>query len=181
MDSTTSPLRRALFAYHRKNIHQPRVERVAEALASLLGQTESLLDVGAGDGQIALRVAQAVGAKRVAGVDVAPRAESAIVTQAYDGTTLPFEDDAFEAVLIADVLHHAADPTRVLSEALRVAKRVVAVKDHVKTGPIANKLLLWMDQVGNAEAQVLVRGTYFSPPEFVALASAAGGSITKLI
>lgn len=172
-------LRRALFASHRRVVHAPRVRRVADALATLVGPAESLLDVGAGDGSIAARVARAAGASRVRGVDVLPRDPCAIPTEAYDGHTLPFADGAFEAVLVADVLHHAAEPIRVLAECLRVARRVVAVKDHYQFGWGSNLLLTWMDQVGNAEAGVLVRGRYFTRESFALAVTAAGGRVTR--
>jgi SAM-dependent methyltransferase len=173
------PLRRALFASHRRVVHLPRVRRVSRALAELVGAAESLLDVGAGDGAIAARVAEHCGATRVMGVDVAPRAPCAIPTQAYDGHTLPFDDGAFEAVLVADVLHHAEDPTRVLAECLRVARRVVAVKDHYQFGWSSNQLLLWMDHVGNAEAGVHVRGRYFTRASFAETVAEAGGRVVR--
>lgn len=174
------PLRRALFAYHHRAVHLPRVERVAEALADIVGQAGSVLDVGCGDGTIARKVAAKIGAGRVEGVDVLVRPEVAIPVTAYDGERLPFADGAFEAVLLADVLHHCASPATVLKEALRVASRVVAVKEHFKLGPLSDRILWLMDVVGNAAPGVHVRGTYFSPADWIRLVREAGGATTKL-
>ena len=168
-------LRRALFQAHHQRVHVPRVERVARALAAQIGHAGSLLDVGCGDGTVARAIGQAVGAQRVAGVDVKVRPEVAVEVTAYDGTHLPFPDGAFEAVVISDVLHHCVDPRAVLREALRVAARVVAIKDHFRFGPVSGKILLWMDVVGNAAPAVEVRGTYFGPGEWAAMVSEAGG------
>ena len=168
-------LRRALFQAHHQRVHVPRVERVARALAAQIGHAGSLLDVGCGDGTVARAIGQAVGAQRVAGVDVKVRPEVAVEVTAYDGTHLPFPDGAFEAVVISDVLHHCIDPRAVLREALRVAARVVAIKDHFRFGPVSGKILLWMDVVGNAAPAVEVRGTYFGPGEWAAMVSEAGG------
>jgi hypothetical protein len=68
----------------------------------------------------------------------------------------------------------------VLGEALRVAGRVVAIKDHFRFGPVSEKILLWMDVVGNAGPAVEVRGTYFGPREWVDMVTGAGGRFTGL-
>lgn len=171
---------RALAGYHYRAIHVPRVRRVARALGALVGRARSLLDVGCGDGTMAKAVAQAVGAERVAGVDVLLRPEVAIDAHLYDGRRLPFADRSFEIVLLADVLHHAADPPALLRECLRVAERAVAVKDHFKLGWLSDRVLLAMDLAGNAASGVRVRGSYLHPTEWPALVRRAGGSIVAL-
>jgi SAM-dependent methyltransferase len=174
-------LTRALYALHHRAVQVPRASRVASALAGLAGEARSVLDVGAGDGVIARAVADQIGAERVMGVDVLMRPSSQVEVVPYDGRHLPFPDGAFEAVMLSDVLHHCEAPAEVLGECLRVASRVVVIKDHFRFGPVSKALLLAMDVVGNAEAGVLVRGTYFSPAEWVSLARAAGGRITGLV
>ncbi|WP_245677662.1 class I SAM-dependent methyltransferase [Chondromyces crocatus] len=173
-------IRSALFALHHRTVSVPRAERVATALANTIGHAGSLLDIGAGDGVIARDLAQRVGAQRVAGVDVKLRPDPCIDVVHYDGEQLPFPDGAFEIVVLSDVLHHCARPAVVLSEALRVATRAVAIKDHFRFGPLSDKILLAMDVAGNAAPGVLVRGTYFSPADFVALVEEAGGRVADL-
>jgi SAM-dependent methyltransferase len=178
--ASPSPAARALFALHHRAIHLPRVERVTRSLAAQIGRADSLLDIGCGDGSVAVGIGAAVGASRLAGVDVLVRPETAIPVTPYDGEHLPFADGAFEAVVISDVLHHCEHPALVLREALRVAARVVAIKDHFRFGSLSGAILLAMDQVGNAGPGVLVRGTYFTGGEFAALVRDAGGHITGL-
>ena len=173
-------LKRAVFGVHHRRIHVPRVERVARALAGQIGHARSLLDVGCGDGTVAKTIAERVGARRVAGADVKVRPEVAVEVVHYDGLHLPFPDGAFEAVVLSDVLHHCHDPRAVLREALRVASRVVALKDHFRFGPVSDKILLWMDIVGNAAPAVEVRGTYFSPRAWADMIDAAGGRFAGL-
>lgn len=178
--ASPSPAARALFALHHRAVHVPRVERVTRALAAQIGRAASLLDVGCGDGTVAQGIGAAIGASRLAGVDVLVRPHAAIPVTPYDGERLPFPDGAFEAVVLSDVLHHCASPVTVLREALRVAARVVAIKDHFRFGSLSGAILLAMDQVGNAGPGVLVRGTYFSAGEWIALVRDAGGRITGL-
>lgn len=173
-------LQRALFELHRRAVTVPRAERVAAALAALIGPAASLLDVGSGDGVIAADLARRVGAARVAGVDVKLRPGALIEVTAYDGERLPFPDGAFEVVVLSDVLHHCARPGAVLAEALRVAARAVAIKDHLRFGPISERILLAMDLAGNAAPGVHVRGDYYSPAELVELVRGAGGRIAAL-
>ncbi len=173
---------RALFALHHRAIHVPRVERVTRALAAQIGRAGSLLDVGCGDGTVAQGIGAAIGAEagRVEGVDILVRPATAIPVTPYDGEHLPFADGAFEAVVISDVLHHCEHPAIVLREALRVASRVVAIKDHFRFDRASGAILLAMDQIGNAAPGVLVRGTYFTAGEFATLVDDAGGRITGL-
>lgn len=173
-------LREVLFGYHHRAVHVPRVQRVARALGEQIGRAGSLLDVGCGDGTVATEVAGRIGAERIAGVDIKVRPGAAIESHSYDGVHLPFDDGAFEAVILADVLHHATDPGAVLRESLRVASRVVAVKDHFQFGWASDKLLLLMDMVGNAAPGVDVRGTYFTPTAWIDLVTSAGGRVTAL-
>jgi 2-polyprenyl-3-methyl-5-hydroxy-6-metoxy-1,4-benzoquinol methylase len=173
-------LKQAFYQVHRQTVQVPRATRITEAFAQLVGRAESLLDVGAGDGAIAADVAQRINAARVAGVDVLVRPVTVIEVISYDGERLPFEDESFEVVTISDVLHHCAKPKDVLRECLRVASRCVVVKDHFRFGPLSNAMLLALDIVGNAEAGVLVRGTYFSPNEWVEMVRHVGGRIGAL-
>lgn len=173
-------LRNALFDLHHRAVHVPRVRRVVDALADQLGPVGSLLDVGCGDGTIARDLAARVGATRVLGVDVLVRPKVAIDVRAYNGEELPFDDGELEAVVLADVLHHCASPLRVLREALRVASRAVVIKDHLRLGPVSDRLLWLMDVVGNAASGVQVRGSYLSPGEWITLIDQASGRLTGL-
>ena len=178
-----SAVGRALGAYHHRAIHLPRTRRVAAALVDLLAQRDdcdSLLDVGCGDGRIALAVADALGISRVEGVDVQLPGRVAVPAQRYDGRALPFADGAFDAVLLSDVLHHATQPDELLRECLRVARCAIALKDHFCFGLLSGRLLTWMDLVGNASRGVEVTGRYLSPEQWVALVAAAGGRIADL-
>jgi len=169
-----------VFSAHHDSVTVPRAERLTSALVRQIGSAASLLDVGAGDGVIAKKVGERVGAERVEGVDVLLRPKRVIRVREYDGTSLPFESGAFEVVTISDVLHHCEDPEAVLRECLRVAERLVVIKDHFAFGKMSRRLLHLMDVVGNARDGIPSPGRYFEPHEWVAMIERANGRILGL-
>jgi SAM-dependent methyltransferase len=173
-------LKRRALDYHHRTSRGPQGERVVRSLSAHLGQVDSLLDVGCGDGVNLKRLAAAANATRIAGVDVVVRPSATIDVIEYDGLNLPFADRSFEGVSIVDVLHHCTDPARVLAEALRVASKVVAIKDHFSFGPVTHRMLYWMDLVGNAKDSIHSPGHYLRPDEWVGMIAKAGGQLESL-
>ena len=173
-------LKRRALAYHHRTSRGPQGERVVRSLSAHLGQVESLLDIGCGDGVNLTRLAAAAHAKRSVGVDVVVRSKATIDVVPYDGLTLPFPDCSFEGVSIVDVLHHCTDSRRVLAEALRVASRVVVIKDHFSFGPLTHRMLYLMDIVGNAKDGIASPGNYLEPDEWVDVIARAGGRVVAL-
>ena len=87
----------------------------------LLGpDTDSVLDVGCRDQALAQYLPH--GSSYV-GLDVYPPAD--VLASAEE--PLPFANDSFESVVLADVLEHLNDPHAALHEAIRVARSAVVV------------------------------------------------------
>lgn len=126
-----------------------RVWILSRQLAKAIPSRGTVLDLGSGDGQIALALMKLRPDLKVEGVDVVPRPKTLIPITQYDGGTLPFADQSFDYVTIVDVLHHTLDPSAVMSEARRVARHGVVIKDHLREGFLANETLTFMDWVGN--------------------------------
>jgi ubiquinone/menaquinone biosynthesis C-methylase UbiE len=93
------------------------------------------LDIGTGPGQIVIKLARRLTQWKFVGVDrspgmigqaqanlasavgeIAPRVEF----QVADGNRLPFSDGSFDLVLCNSVLHHLAEPEKLLSEIARL-------------------------------------------------------------
>ena len=89
----------------------------------------SLLDIGAGDG--AIGAAFGAGGRHVQLMDVVDYNRTGLPFALYDGMTIPFPDKSFDNALLIVVLHHCADPLRVLREARRVARRRIIVIESV--------------------------------------------------
>jgi SAM-dependent methyltransferase len=91
-----------------------------------------VLDVGCGDGALIAELARRQPGWRYAGVEIAEAAVDLAAgrcpdadVRAYDGDTLPFDDATFDLAVLSHVLEHVPDPVAALTEAARVAKRVI--------------------------------------------------------
>ena len=109
--------------------------RVAEPLLDAVGVRAgtSVLDVATGTGHIA-GVAAARGAHAL-GVDISEamlaRARDLYADVEFalgDAEELAFEDDSFDAVVAAFLLHHVPSPERVVAELARVGRRVAVAQ-----------------------------------------------------
>jgi SAM-dependent methyltransferase len=118
-------------------------------LSDEIREGKSILDLGCGDGSIARLLMDNQPKLEIRGVDVLRRPEIQIPFDLYDGKTIPFPDRSFDWVMAVDVLHHTDNPREVLTEAARVARRGVVVKDHLREGIGAYSTLRFMDWVGN--------------------------------
>ncbi|MEZ5672330.1 MAG: methyltransferase domain-containing protein [Thiotrichaceae bacterium] len=152
---------------HRTMIMGRRVRQIAKNIAELIPDgVISVLDVGAGTGEMASAVKRFRPELSVSGVDVYIRPQTVVPIIQYDGNTLPFEDNAFDAVMTVDVLHHCDNPVAVLKECVRVSKQFVLIKDHVSDSLYDKKILSFMDWVGNRAHGVVLPYNYLSTSEW---------------
>lgn len=147
--------------FHAKHVFDRRVSILGELIKPLVSEQARLLDVGCGDGSIASLLKQQRPDISIEGIDVFVREDTVIPVTPFDGRNFPFPDDSFDDVLFVDVLHHTADPTILLKEAKRVARRSVILKDHTRDGLLADSTLRFMDWVGNAPHGVALPYNYW--------------------
>jgi SAM-dependent methyltransferase len=151
-----------LNAVHNSTVFSRRVRVLAGHLADAVPGPGRVLDLGSGDGSIAAALMKLRPDLSVEGVDVMVRPRTQIPVTSYDGVTLPFGDASFDYVTIVDVLHHTTDPAAVLTEAARVARQGIVLKDHLLEGFLAGPTLCFMDWVGNRGHGVVLPYNYLS-------------------
>lgn len=103
-----------------------------------------VLDIGTGPGDIPILLAQRAPEARIVAVDAAEqmlilarrkvadaRLDDRITLRRADAKDLPFEDEAFDAVISNTILHHIPEPVAMLREAYRVLQPygVLCIRD----------------------------------------------------
>lgn len=144
-------------------VYRSRLRGLVPMIAKHLRPGDRLLDVGCGSGLLAAALAEHRPDVTVHGVETNVRPDAAVEVTAYDGRTLPFPDGAFDAVLVADVLHHDPNPVAVLAECRRVTRRLVIVKDHKPDGPfwsLPYRRVCLMDWAANRQYGIPCRYEY---------------------
>ena len=159
---------------HERYVVGRRARVLSQSLADLIPEAAEVLDVGCGDGRIASLIQQRRGDVSIRGIDCLVRPQTHISVSRFDGRQIPYDDQAFDAVMLVDVLHHAEAPHALLAEAARVARGAVVIKDVTPTGWLAGPMLRFMDRVGNARHGVRVPDTYWTVDEWRTAIAAAG-------
>jgi len=163
-----------LNAVHDKAVFRRRVQVLSAHLAQELGSSGTVLDLGCGDGSIASAVMDRKPGLDIRGMDVFVRPRTHIPVTRFDGHTVPSTDGSFDWVMMVDVLHHTDDPRRLVSEAARVARQGVIIKDHLREGFGAYTTLRLMDWVGNKGHGVRLPYNYLSRAEWQAIFAEIG-------
>jgi len=139
-----------------KLIHAPVYRHRLKVLVGLiqpyLSENNQVLDIGCGAGLLGNAILNSASTPvgiEYKGVEKNPRGGEPIDVTGYDGNILPFEDDSFDIVVIADVLHHDLAPAKLLNEAARVSRKFVIVKDHKIDGFLAQYRVSFLDWVAN--------------------------------
>lgn len=142
-------------------------------------EVRTLLDVGSATGRALQDLAAALPGTMVCGVEpvaallqqglAGGRAKGVSLLQA-SGDALPFPDASFDAVIEFSVLHHVANPSGVIKEMLRVARKVVVVVDSNRFGQGSwsarvFKLFLYKIRLWNAFNFVRTRGKRYQISE----------------
>lgn len=126
-----------------------------------------MLDVGCGYGMLGRALAEnGLDNLQVRGLESVRRDGERIPVDAYDGRRFPYEDGSFDVVIVADVLHHEADPEHLLRECVRVSRRLIVVKDHQRSGVLAQSRIALIDWAANAPYGVPCLYRYYTPDQW---------------
>lgn len=159
---------------HSSVVFGRRVRVLAQALAEAIPCGGELVDVGCGDGSVGRALGELRSDLDIQGFEVLVRSDCHIPVEPFDGGAIPLGDDAVDFVMMIDVLHHTDDPSLLLGEAARVARRAVVIKDHDLRGLLARPTLRFMDWVGNAHHGVALPYNYWTPAQWSAAFSRLG-------
>ncbi|MBI2698317.1 MULTISPECIES: class I SAM-dependent methyltransferase [Mycobacterium] len=125
-----------------QHVMQPavRLREQAQALVDYVGPGDTVLDVGCGTGHLSVYLRDMYGVVPH-GIDVKDVRQTDIPFTEFDGTSIPFPDNAFDHVILSEVLHHSHDPVRLAAECDRVARRRIIVFEDMPQG-LVGKLAL---------------------------------------
>ena len=155
-------LKSAVGVAHEQAVFKRRVQVLSDHMVAYLPNSGIVLDVGTGDGTIASRWTRARPGISVEGIDLMVRKRTAIPVRKFNGLDIPYPDKSVDVVTFVDVLHHADSISTLLSEARRVARRSVVIKDHLAENWFDHATLRFMDWVGNAPHGVVLPYNYKS-------------------
>lgn len=119
----------------RNPIEQRMMKGFFQSLDAVLDRVtpQNVLEVGAGEGEVLVRVMQRFPSAVVRGIDLPDDGLAEIWTQrglpiaVGDATSLEFADRSFDLVMAIEVLEHIPDPARALREIARVASSDVVL------------------------------------------------------
>lgn len=162
---------------HAGLIFPRRIRVLARHIAPLVPRGATVLDVGCGDGLLGRTIRNERPDLALTGMDVLVRPRTHIPVREFDGLTIPMGDRAVDVILLVDVLHHADNPIRLLTEAARVARQAIIIKDHMQSGWIDRQTLRLMDWTGNAAHGVALPYNYWSAQEWTLALQRIGAAI----
>ncbi|WP_375254065.1 class I SAM-dependent methyltransferase [Yoonia sp.] len=167
-------LKKSIGQAHEKLVFNRRVRVLVEEIGAMLPADAQMLDIGTGDGQIAKMIGARQTGTTVQGIDIMLREKIHIPVTLFDGKTIPMQDNSVDVVTFVDVLHHTDEPQILISEAARVARKTVIIKDHLSENALDQATLRLMDWVGNAPHGVVLPYNYAPRADWDMWFNAAG-------
>ncbi|MGH9767492.1 MAG: class I SAM-dependent methyltransferase [Blastocatellia bacterium] len=160
--------------FHSGYVIDRRVRVLSDHLSELIPDGSSVIDVGCGDGRLAYAIASKLANVKIEGIDVLVRKQTFVPVSRFDGQRIPYDDNFFDMAMLVDVLHHTEDPSALLREAVRVARRSVLIKDHTCDGMLAFPTLKFMDRIGNERYEVTLPFNYYSKQKWLDVIESLG-------
>lgn len=167
-----------LIQFHKNSSHSNRISLLRDEIHQMIMHENvqvsqlSILDVGCGDMSLAEGIAEKIPNSLLSCIDLYRLEEQHLSDvrwhkyKQFNGRDIPFEDNSFDYILFADVLHHCqAEIENLLSESVRCGKYII-IKDHFEYGYWSRWILKLMDIIGNWGYGVSIPQKYFRVEEF---------------
>lgn len=133
-------------------IYETRLKELALQITPHLRERDKVLDVGCGFGALGKAVLESPDCPplvKFSGLEKIERGGEFIPVETYEGSKIPYVDNAFDVVILADVLHHEENPHQLIDECARVTKRLLIIKDHKVDGILAQQRISLLDWAAN--------------------------------
>ncbi len=152
---------------HNIFIFQRRIKVLSTEILTFINPSiKTILDVGCGDGAIAKLIKNKNKEIKIDGIDVMERPSSSISIELYDGENIPYNNNSFDCTILIDVLHHVKNIKQLLTEAKRVSKKFILIKDHQYKSNFDLNVLKFMDYVGNKPHNVIIEYNFLNEAEW---------------
>jgi SAM-dependent methyltransferase len=185
-------IEKSLISIHQRASHNNRVNLLSKLLSDRIEIVSPnkneirCIDIGCGDMTIAESIAAINPKTSWTCIDIHKLPEELKNTdkwkkyKQFDGTHIPFENNAFDCALFCDVLHHIpGDLSPLLKEAARVSSAII-IKDHFEYGWYSRTMLKLMDFAGNWSYGISIPEYYFTVQNFEKLCSESGLEISDM-
>lgn len=155
-----------------KPVYESRIDVLASKIVPHLQVGDKVLDIGCGSGMLGeavLEHSDCPSGLTYRGLEKAKRGGEPIEVLQCKAERLPFADQAFDVVILADVLHHEERQGLLLDEACRVSQRLLIVKDHKPEGFLAFWRVCFLDWAANYPFDVKCLYCYRTRREWLAV------------
>ena len=126
-----------------------RVKEKVEEVIPNLKSTDSILDIGSGNGVLCYNLLNH--GLKVTALDIDNMSLIGKIKPVIsDAIAVPFRNSSFDVALLITVLHHTHNPAKVLLEAKRVAKKIIIVEE-IYSNRLEKHLTYFIDSLFNLE------------------------------